>query len=95
VSDKDMGYEWEELCDSQDFNHGDRFVELDDYLLIKSQLNEANKVAVFYGKKNNWQDNDYYRTTIHNSDWRSSGPINAIGGKRARSYCREYNIRLD
>ena len=37
MSDKDMGYEWEELCDSQDFNHGDRFVELDDYLLIKSK----------------------------------------------------------
>jgi len=48
-------------------------------------IKELIECVEFYGHKENWESNDYYRSTITSIDWSSLGPINAIGGKKART----------
>ena len=52
--------------------------------IAEKKIEALVKALEFYGDKKNWCDNDYYTTTINSGDWTSHGPVNAIGGKRAR-----------
>ena len=40
-----MSYTWEELAESQDFEHGQRFVKLEDYQTLEEKVNKLTKAV--------------------------------------------------
>jgi hypothetical protein len=52
---------------------------------LEAENKRLRECVGFYADGDSWIDNNYYRTTIKETDWRSAGPISAIGGKRARA----------
>lgn len=62
-------YRWEELIDSQDFNHGQQFVTLEDFEQLESALAEARKVkGLDYLKKMILERNEYLEKRLKDAE---------------------------
>ena len=84
-------YTFDEICESQDFNHEETFILASEYEKLKAQLEKAEIVLKFYANHLNWNycptgDED---TRIEGDSDIPDGLCENRGGKRAREYFKE------